>query len=164
MKETTIDELAAEVEKEQGGKKVSQVKRDFAVLKVMSPGKSNTQIAREVGTYAQPAKMGHQLARDPSVNALQEKLEAVMDFPIDENNLTTDMITKGLAKEAIEADNSRDRREAFHLLGKSKGMFKEIIEHRDLRADEEFLQDMKDQLGPEAARVAAEELGLDWDG
>ena len=82
----TIDELAAEVEEEQGGKKVSQVKRDFAVLKVMSPGKSNAQIAREVGTYAQPAKMGHQLAHDPSVNALQEKLEAVMDFPINESN------------------------------------------------------------------------------
>ncbi len=39
-----------------------------------------------------------------------------------------------------------------------------FIEHRDLRTDEEFLQEIADQLGPEVARVAADELGLVWDG
>ena len=164
MESQTIDKVAAEIEQGVGGK-ISERKRQFALLKMTNPGKSNTQLAKDVGANPATAKQtGYQLANDPKVLALQEKLEAVMDFPIDENNLTVDLITKGLAKEAIEADNSRDRREAFHLLGKSKGMFKEVIEHRDLRADEEFLQDMKDQLGPEAARVAAEELGLDWNG
>ena len=158
-----LDDIAKEIEQEQGGK-VTQRKRQFALLKVTQPGKSNAQLAKDMGTNPSTAKQaGYQLAHDPKVKALQEKIEAVMNFPINEENLTTDMIAKGLAKEAFEASNSRDRREAYHLLGKSKGMFKEVIEHRDLRADEEFLQELADQLGPDAARKAADELGLDWE-
>ena len=71
-------------------------------------------------------------------------------------------IKAGIAKEAFEAKASRDRLNALHLLGKAKGMFKDVIEHKHMRTDEEFLRDLSDALGNEAARVAAEELGLEW--
>jgi len=49
-------------------------------------------------------------------------------------------------------------------LAKSEGMFKEIVEHHNFESDQEFLKKLETELGPEAARVAAEELGLDWNG
>jgi hypothetical protein len=164
-KSTNVDTLASEVEQEQGGK-ISQVKRDFAVKKVTNPGLSNAQIAREVANYAQPGKMGHQLAHDPKVLALQAKIEEYIhevyqcgsSIEIDEA-----FIKNGLLREAVTANHSRDRRGALELLGKAEGIFKEVVEHRDLSADDEFLQNIKETFGEEAARIAAEELGLEWD-
>jgi len=103
-------------------------------------------------------------AQLPDLTLTSRNKNSVDEIPINQNNLNPDLITKGIAKEAFEADNSRDRRESSHLLGKNKGMFEVFIEHRDLRTDEEFLQEIADQLGPEVARVAADELGLVWDG
>ena len=160
-KTININKLTSEVEKDMG--KISQVKRDFAVEKVVSPGKSNSQIAREVGTYTQPDKMGWQLSNDPKVLALTEKIKEVVEFPVGEDNLTVDMVTKGLAKEAFEASNSRDRREAFHLLGKSRGMFRDVVEIKPVMSDADFLKKVEKDLGKNVAAEMADNLGLTYE-
>ena len=162
-KTININELAAEIEEKHG--KMSQVKRDFAVKKVTNPGLSNAQIAREVANYAQPGKMGHQLAHDPKVIALQEKIEGYMQEVYQcgtSINIDEKFIKNGLLREAVTAGHSRDRRGALELLGKAEGIFKETVIHKELSTDDEFLQKIKDTFGIEAARVTAEELGLEF--
>jgi len=42
-------------------------------------------------------------------------------------------------------------------------MFKEIVEHHNFESDQEFLKKLETELGTEAAKIAAIELGLQWD-
>jgi len=158
----SVNKLAAEIEQETG-KKVSKTKRDFALQKAMNPGKTNTQIARDVANYAEPNKEGYKLANKPEVVALTERIKEVIEFPVGEDNLTADMVTKGLAKEAFEASHSRDRREAFHLLGKSRGMFRDVVEIKPVMSDADFLKKVEKDLGKNVAAEMADNLGLTYD-
>ena len=156
----TIDELAAEVEEEQGGK-ISERKRQFALLKLTDPSKSNTQLAKDVGAKPTTAKQtGYQLANDPKVLALQAKIKDLELFGVVTINPT--LIKNGLLKEAVEAKDSRDRRGAWDSLAKSEGMYKETVVHHNFESDQEFLKKLEKELGTEAAKIAAIELGLDW--
>jgi len=156
-----IQDIADDVSKDIG-KKISPKKRDFALLKAIEPDMTNTDIARQIADTKYPKQDGYKLAADPGVQALVEKYQAVMQFS--RFKVDPEFIKAGWMKEALEAQDSRDRRGALDSLAKSEGMFKEIVEHHIFESDQEFLKKLENAFGPEAAIIAAEELGLDWDG
>jgi len=155
-----IQDIADDVSKDIG-KKISPKKRDFALLKMTNPGKSNTQLAKDVGANPATAKQtGYQLANDLAVIALQEKLEELSLFG--SVTINPALIKNGLLKEAVQANDSRDRRGAWDSLAKAEGMYKETVIHHNFESDQEFLKKLEIELGTEAAKIAAIELGLDW--
>jgi len=156
-----IQDIADDVSKDIG-KKISPKKRDFALLKAIEPDMTNTDIAKQIANTKHPTQDGYKLAVDPSVQALVEKYQEVIQFS--RFKVDPEFIKSGWMKEVLEAKDSRDRRGALDSLAKSEGMFKEIVEHHNFESDQEFLKKLETELGSEAAKIAAIELGLDWNG
>ena len=97
------------------------------------------------------------MAKDPNIAVL---VQEVMKYSTIE--ITEDFIKSGLMKEAVTADNSRDRREALHLLGKTKTMFKDGIDATVRpETNAELIQRIEREFGQEAADKARLELGED---
>jgi len=156
-----IQDIADDVSKDIG-KKISPKKRDFALLKAIEPDMTNTDIARQIADTKHPTQDGYKLANDAQVQALVEKYQEVMQFS--RFKVDPEFIKAGWMREVLEAQDSRDRRGALDSLAKSEGMFKEIVEHHIFESDQEFLKKLEKAFGSEAATIAADELGLDWDG
>jgi len=74
-----IQDIADDVSKDIG-KKISPKKRDFALLKAIEPDMTNTDIAKQIANTKHPTQDGYKLAVDPSVQALVEKYQEVMQF------------------------------------------------------------------------------------
>lgn len=141
---------------EKTGEEFTQQEKTFALNLVKTGNKS--EAARLSGTPAGSAgQRGYEMANDPAVAVLIAELSKYSASLISE-----DMIKSGILKEALSADNSRDRREAFHLLGKTKGLFKDVVEQTVTnKPDDELIAALEKEFGPEAADKARAELGLD---
>ena len=87
---------------------------------------------------------------------IQSLVEAIKDYST--TILSDEFVKAGLLKEALTAKDSRDRREALHLLGKTSGMFKDTVETISKVSDEELIDSIKREFGEDAAKKAKEEL------
>ena len=138
------------------GHDYSEREKVYALTLVNTDNQS--EAARQAGSSHQRAgQTGSEMAKDPRI---QELVEAIKSYSTDV--ITDDFIKAGILKEALEADNSRDRREALHLLGKTKGLFRDVIDQRITdKPDTDLVEDIRRELGEEAGERARKELGLD---
>ena len=84
--------------------------------------------------------------------AMIDEVESSID-QIDDNWI------KSPAQKGSTADTSRNRREALHLLGKTKGLFKDVIEQTTHDVTDDGLLSVYDRSWNEAADKAIIELG-----
>lgn len=144
------------------GKKISPQKREFTLLYFTKGNKA--QAARDIGIKETSAKQrGYQMANDDDVKTLLEELESI---DMDMSEVTEDTIKKGILKEAVGADASRDRLNAWQMLGKTKGMFVDVQENRNPERDlddKKLLDEIEQEFGKEARNKAAIDLGHDVD-
>jgi len=141
------------------GKKISKRKKKFALLLFTNLG-NKAKAARDSGTCETSAKQrGYFMANEEDVQALLEELESI---DLDMDNVTEETIKKGILREALTATNSRDIREAWHLLGKNKGMFRDVHENIDKTqlSDDDLLDNIEKSFGKEARDKAEQGLGL----
>ena len=151
MKETNIiNNIEAET-----GREYTDKEKVYALHYVTSGNKAES--ARQAGYSDVTARQrGHELSLDPDIQLLVDGLKKYQSSVI-----TEDFIKAGLLKEALTADQSRDRREALHLLAKNKGMMKDVVEQTTITKDDETLLDeIEKRFGNEARDKAAIELGL----
>ena len=153
-----MDNLAniiSELEQETG-REYTPEERAFALTLVNTGNKTAAALAAGRPERS-AAQRGQEMAKDPEIAAL---VQEVMKYSAIE--VTEDFIKSGLMKEAVTADNSRDRREALHLLGKTKTMFKDGIDatvRPETNAD--LISRIEKEFGKEAADKARLELGDD---
>lgn len=152
-----MDNLAniiSELEQETG-REYTPEERAFA-LTLVNTGGNKTAAALAAGRPERSAaQRGQEMAKDPEIAKL---VDEIMKYSTIE--ITEDFIKSGLMKEAVTADSSRDRREALHLLGKTKTMFKDGIDatvRPDTNAD--LISRIEKEFGKEAADKARLELG-----
>jgi len=153
-------EICDRVEKEYG--KITPLKKRFA-YEYLSCAGNQTEAAVNIGAGKDRRNAqvrGSQMANDPKVKALIDELQAEA---LDITSVTPEIVLKALLREARDADHSRDRREAWHLIGKHLGMFKADQENinSDNRTREQILDDIEGHFGTEARRRAAMELGFE---
>jgi len=159
MKENkTYSEIIKEVE-QVTGKKVTKQKADFAVNSLITPD-NNAKAARDSGYEGKNSHVrGHELANDSQVQLLIEKLKVEVGDP-DDVEIET-LVTQVLLNEMLTADASRDRINAAEKLGKSRGMFKDIIELPDKRSNAQMFTDIEKTFGIIARRNAEKQLGIE---
>jgi phage terminase small subunit len=135
---------------------LSETKAAFALHLATTGNKAAA--ARAAGYEGEHARQrGHRMALDPEV---QEAVAKIQEFTAVE--ITEDFIKSALMREALQAGGSRDRREALHLLGKTKGMFKDVVEQTNMSGDlTTLIQEARKTLGDDIADRMAEELGLE---
>jgi hypothetical protein len=104
---------------------------------------------------AHSRQCGQNLFHDPEVQKAIAEMQKYIQVEI-----TEDFIKCGLTKEALEAASSRDRREAFHLLGKTKGMFRDVVDTTIHSGPHEYLQEVEAVLGKEVRDKMAQAMGL----
>ena len=151
-----MDNLAniiKELEQETGAKYTESDQR-FALELVRTGNQS--EAARQAGASKQRASQtGREMAQDPDIQRLVAEINKYSTIEI-----TEEFIKSGLMKEAVTADNSRDRREALHLLGKTKTMFKDGIDATVRpETNAELISRIEKEFGQEAADKARLELG-----
>ena len=154
MPDNQIDNIINEIEQD-SGKEYSDKQKVYALNYVKSGNK--TESARQAGYSNNSAyQRGHEMSLDPDIQLLVDELKKYQASVI-----TEDFIKAGLLKEALTADQSRDRREALHLLAKNKGMMKDVVEQTTITKDDATLLDeIEKRFGREARDKAAIELGL----
>lgn len=156
MQSDKLASIINEVEAEQD-KPYTEREKSYA-LHLATTG-NQSEAAKAAGYGGEHVRQqGHKMSKDPRIQAL---VESVQQYSTD--IITDDFIKQGLLKEAMEADNSRDRREALHLIAKTRGMMRDVVEQTNVTklTDEEYLDKVEQQLGKEARQRAAEELGID---
>lgn len=150
-----LSQIISELEN-QTGREYTPQERAFALNLVKTGNKS--EAARASGSSARAAgQRGYEMANDPEIAALVREIMKYSSIEV-----TEDFIKSGLMKEAVTADNSRDRREALHLLGKTKTMFKDGVDatvRPETNAD--LITRIEKEFGKEAADKARLELGDD---
>ena len=151
-------DICEEVE-QKTGKIISQRKRTFALHYVTSLG-NQAEAARKAGySHKRARQQGYEMAKDPEIQALIEELSKLCV-----DDITEETIKQGILKEALTADASRDRHNAWVSLGKNKSMFKDVLESTsDNRTREQTLDDIEKNFGTEARRRAERELGFEVD-
>ena len=113
-----IKDLEAETGAEFGDRE-----KAFALHLATDPSNA-AAAARKAGVPESYARQeAYKMANDPNIQRLIDEVSKCKTDQIDDA-----WIKSGLLKEAVLADTSRDRREALHLLGKTKGLFKDVIE------------------------------------
>lgn len=148
-----LSKIIKDIEDETGTQ-YSTRERTFA-LAVVS-GENRADAARKAGVPdGSASQRGYEMGNDPEIQRLIDEVSKFKTDQIDDN-----WIKSGLLKEAVQADTSRDRREALHLLGKTKGLFKDVIEQttHDV-TDDELIERIRSEFGNEAADKAIIELG-----
>jgi phage terminase small subunit len=135
-------------------KQYSEKEKRFAVNLVKTQNK--TQAAKEAGCAEGSAgRRGYEMANDPDIQRLINEIEKYSTEIISE-----DFIKKGILKESLNADSSKDRLQALQLLGKTKAMFTDVVEQTNHdKTDEEIIEDIRREFGEEAAEKAKEALG-----
>ena len=151
----SFPDICEEVERKTG-KKLSQRKRTFALHCVTNLG-NKAKAAREAGySHKRARQQGYEMAQDPDIQVLIEELSK---FSVDD--ITEETIKQGILKEALTADASRDRHNAWVSLGKNKSMFKDVLENTsDTRTTKQMLDGIEKQFGVEARKNAEIKLGL----
>lgn len=134
--------------------------RRFVLHAVTNPDASNAEHARAAGCPANSSRQrGYELSNRPEVQMAIEALrERIGDSAkIDVNRLVDDI----LITEALTADNSRDRREAAHLLGKTLGKFRDVVDQTNRAPDDDLIDKIRQEFGDDAADKARAELGIE---
>lgn len=134
--------------------------RLFVLNTVKYPQNSATENAKLAGApEASAGQRANEMKKKPEVqkaiDELKEKVGSVDDIDV------KDFVKTTLFNEAVNADNSRDKREAAHLLGKTEGMFRDVVEKKDNEDTSSLLDRIEKQLGKEARDKAAVGLGMD---
>lgn len=150
-----IPQLIRQVEAETGHE-FSRRERDFALGRVRGLNKADA--AREAGvSHVSGHARGYEMEQNPAV---QELIARIRQYSTD--LITDDFLRQAILQEALHAEHSRDRREALKLLMQTRGMLRDVVEHRDSPvSDEEYLERIGKEFGKEARQRAAEGLGLD---
>ena len=137
----------------QNGQEFSDKDKAYALTLVKTDNQS--EAARAAGASPQRAgQTGREMAMRPEIQSL---VTAIRDYST--SILSEEFVKAGLLKEALTAKDSRDRREALHLLGKTSGMFKDTVENVARSSDEELLEAIRKEFGEDAANKAREEIG-----
>lgn len=142
------NDLIKEVEAETG-KPITKMKQDFAIHSMIKPD-NNSESARVAGYEGKRAdQRGYELANDSQVQLLMDKLKREIG---DTNNIDIkELVTQTLVNEVLTADAPRDRINAAVNLGKTEGMFKDVIETKDItRPEGDFLDEVEKEFGKEA--------------
>ena len=148
---TNLANIIKDLENETGIEYTDKEKT-FALNLVKTSNQS--EAARASGASPQRAgQTGREMAMRPEIQSL---VEAIKDYST--AILSDEFVKAGLLKEALTAKDSRDRREALHLLGKTSGMFKDTVETISKVSDEELIDSIKREFGEDAAKKAKEEL------
>jgi len=150
------NDLIEEVEAETG-KPITKMKQNFALHSMIKPD-NNSESARAAGYEGNRAdQRGYELANDSQVQILMEKLKKEIG---DTNNINIkELVTQTLVNEVLTADAPRDRINAAVNLGKTEGMFKDVIETRDItRPEGDFLDEVEREFGKEARENAERKL------
>ena len=157
-KSKTIAEIVKKTESELG-KPITQRKIDFAVSSTLTNPDNNAQAARDAGYEGEHANQaGHELANDSEVQLIISKIEAEIG---DINDIDIENLVKQtLLKEMLTAEASRDRINAAEKLGKTKGMFRDVIEQPDTRTNAQMLDDIEEKFGEVARKRAEKMLGI----
>lgn len=149
LNDSKINEIA-----ESTGYEYSEREKAYALHR--ATGKNKSEAARLAGYAESHARQqGYNLSQDPKIIEMVDALQQYQSSLV-----TEDLIQGGLLKEALTADNSRDRKGAWDSLAKTKGMFKDVSEvtHQD-KTDIDLLQKIEDQFGKEARKEAEFKLG-----
>lgn len=95
----------------------------------------------------------------PNVRAYMEELEAELDVA---SGLSDDQIKAGLLQLATSSDeNGGTKARAWELLGKTKGMFKDVTrDETEAMSTSDLLAAIGSILGEDVADIAAQRLGL----
>jgi len=156
MQAVSYKDICERIEKRHG--KITPLKKRFAYEYLSCTG-NQTKAALNIGAGKDRRNAqvrGSQMANDPKVKALIDELQAEA---LDISSVTPEIVVKALLREARDADHSRDRREAWHLVGKHLGMFKDVIETKDItRPEGDFLDEVEREFGKEARENAERKL------
>ena len=124
-------------------------------LELVSTGNKSSAARAAGASEVRAAQTGYEMSNDPEIQRLVDEIRRYSTSII-----TDDFIKAGLLREALGADNSRDRREALHLLGKHKRLFADVIEQTNTdRTDQEIVDAIRSEFGDAAADKAITELG-----
>ena len=131
----------------------------FALHVVTNPGDSNAEHARAAGVPEGSARQrGYEMANRPEIQA---KIEALREKIGDINKIDIEALVKNtLVDQTMNASSDRDKQNAAHLLGKTKGMFRDVVDTTTHTPDDELLDRIEKEFGLEARKKAEAELGL----
>lgn len=142
------------------GRKLTRKQRRFCHAHVKHG--NGARAAREAGYSHRTAReMAHENLTKPHIADYIEALEA---DSFDVNKLTPEHIQKMLLDDAMNAKEGGTRLRAKELLGKAKGMFKDVVinETQEL-SNAQLIQLVGELFGPDLAQEAANRMGLESD-
>jgi len=154
-----FDELCSAIER-QLGKKISARKRAYALALIETDGHKTDAMRMIDPDCPSPQQRGFDMFRDDAVLLL---VTAVKASKVTTDDIDKDFVTRLMLSEIVAPDaKARDRGKMVEALARTKGMLRESVDHRHMhihRTDTEFLTDLRNTLGLEAARRAATDLG-----
>ena len=112
--------------------------------------------ARESGVPAEHSRQeGYKLALDPDIQTLVDGIRRYRA-----EYITPADIESGILAVALTADNARDKLNAYALLGKGRGMYRDQIDISvQRRPDVALLDAIQTEFGLEARERAEQDLG-----
>ena len=135
------------------GRELSGKEQTFALTVVN--GETNSEAARQAGCPDRSAgARGYEMSNDPAIQRAIEEAEKYAQIP-----LTEDFIKHSLMKEAVTAASSRDRQSALGLLGKTKGMFRDVLDTHTHQSNDDFLEMIEKEWGKDWRDKMESELG-----